>query len=103
LAPKAQVLQFWLLPLHDLETLICWVNIAQQHAANKIPPAHTPQYISTLDPNTNHTAFFNHTTEEKKRSCIINIIINITIIMMQDQAKTRMQNINIQEQKMARK
>jgi hypothetical protein len=97
LAPKAQVLQFWLLPLHDLETLICRVNIAQQHAANKIPPAHTPQYISTLDPNTNHTAFFNHTTEEKKRSCII-----ITIIMMQDQAKTRMQNINIKEQKMAR-
>jgi hypothetical protein len=97
LAPKAQVLQFWLLPLHDLETLICRVNIAQQHAANKIPPAHTPQYISTLDPNTNHTAFFNHTTEEKKRSCIINII------MMQDRAKTRMQNINIKEQKMARK
>ncbi len=91
------MLQFWLLPLHDLETLICRVNIAQQHAANKIPPAHTPQYISTLDPNTNHTAFFNHTTEEKKRSCIINII------MMQDQAKTRMQNINIKEQKMARK
>jgi hypothetical protein len=103
LAPKAQVLQFWLLPLHDLETLICRVNIAQQHAANKIPPAHTPHYISTLDPNTNHTAFFNHTTGEEKRSCIINITVNITIMMMQDQVRTRMQNMKIKEQKMTRK
>jgi hypothetical protein len=50
LAPKVQVLQFWLLPLHDLETLICWMNIAQQHAANKIPPTcppHTPEHLTT--------------------------------------------------------
>jgi hypothetical protein len=48
LAPKVQVLQFGLLPLHDLETLICWMNIAQQHAENKIPPPapHTPQNTS---------------------------------------------------------
>jgi hypothetical protein len=67
LAPKAQVLQFWLLPLHDLETLICWVNIAQQHAANKIPPAHTPQYISTPDPNTNHCILQSHYRRVKKK------------------------------------
>jgi hypothetical protein len=62
-------------------------------------PQPTPRNTSVPQIQIPFTAFFNHTTEEKKRSCII----NISIIMMQDQVKTRMQNMNIKEQKMARK